>query len=103
MNSIGLYFYNLKPFGIADLTPPQADQMPSRICYTVWRIAERHLSSTCGNPPKADLRPRQSLNLGKKPTVAKGSVNNSAAFLYGMSIIKIFRFFSNQTIDGIYS
>ncbi len=29
-NSVIFNFLNLKPIGIADLTPPEADQMPSR-------------------------------------------------------------------------
>jgi len=37
--------------------------MLARIRHNFWRIAERHLPCICGNPPKADLQPRQSLNL----------------------------------------
>ena len=34
-------------------------------CYTFFKaIAERQLPCICGNPPAADLRPRQAHNLG---------------------------------------
>jgi len=33
-NSVIFNFLNLKPFGIADLTPPEADQMPSAVLHS---------------------------------------------------------------------